>query len=53
MASIVEGHLRPSELFTAIMTKSLVVELTYMKFQMDQAAREVALANGDAVSGQL
>ena len=53
VATLVEGHLRPSEFFTAIMTKSLVVEPVYMKFQRDQAAREVALANDDAVSGQL
>ena len=35
VATLVEGHLRPSEFFTAIMTKSLVVEPVHMKFQRD------------------
>ena len=35
------------------MSKSLVVEPAYLRIQRDQAAREVALANGNVVSGQL
>ena len=53
VATIVEGHLRPSEFLTAIMDKLLVVEPTHMSIQRNQAAREVALANGNAVSCRL
>ena len=53
LASVVEGHLRPGEFLTAIISKSLVVEPVHLRLQRDQAAREVALAKSKVRGGQL
>ena len=53
MATIVEGHLRPSEFFTAIMTKSLEIRPVYDWLQKDQTQREVTLTKRAAVIGKL
>ena len=53
VASVVEGHMRPGEFLTAIISKSLFVEPFHLRLQKDQAARETAFPYGDVFSGQL